>query len=70
MKQKLPRGWTEKKIRELIEYYDSQTEAESITEAEAAYNEPGYTMVQVPNEVLNEVEALISHSRKTRAVGQ
>ncbi len=27
-KQKLPRGWTEKKIGDVLEYYENQTEEE------------------------------------------
>jgi hypothetical protein len=36
-KQMLPRGWTEKKIQEVLEYYENQTEAEQVAEHEAAY---------------------------------
>ena len=38
-KQKLPSGWTEKKIREVIEYYENQTEEEQVAEHEAAYKQ-------------------------------
>jgi hypothetical protein len=35
-KQRLPRGWTEKSIRELAAHYDNQTEEEQAAEIEAA----------------------------------
>ncbi len=38
VKQRLPRGWTEKKIVELREHYEIQTEEEQEAEHEAAYS--------------------------------
>ena len=37
-----PPGWDEKRVRELIEYYDSQTEEEVAAEIEAVCE--GYTI--------------------------
>jgi hypothetical protein len=33
---KYPRGWSETRIRKVIEYYDSQTEDEEVVEIETA----------------------------------
>jgi hypothetical protein len=39
MKQtKYPAGWNERKVRRVLKHYESQTEAEAISEDEAALN--------------------------------
>jgi len=63
VKQKLPCGWTEKKIRELIEYYEGQSEEEQVAEHEAAYQAPDQTMMGVPTELVPEVRKLIARRR-------
>jgi hypothetical protein len=62
-KQKLPRGWTEKKIREVRDYYESQTEDEQVAEHEAAYKAAGQTMMGVPTELVPEIRKLIARRR-------
>jgi hypothetical protein len=62
-KQKLPRGWTEKKIREVLEYYENQTEEEKVAEHEAAYEAPGQTMIGVPTALVPAVRKLIASRR-------
>jgi hypothetical protein len=62
-KQKLPRGWTEKKIRDLIDYYENQTEDEQVTEHEAAYRSADQTMMGVPTDLVPEVRKLIARRR-------
>ncbi len=58
----LPDGWTESRIREIIDYYDSQTDEEAIAEAEAAYEDDGYSVMLVPCDLVPQVQALISAS--------
>ena len=53
-----PPGWDEKRVRELIEYYDSQTEEEVVAEIEAIRE--GYTMVEMPTELVPLVTSLIA----------
>jgi hypothetical protein len=55
-----PKGLNRKKVQELINYYENQTDDEAIAEAEAAYKNPSFTMMQVPNELVPRVQKLIS----------
>jgi len=64
-KQRLPRGWTEKKIRAVIDYYDNQSEDEEAAEIDAAYEANGQTRISVPTDLLPQIEALVH--RNTRA---
>ncbi len=38
--EKLPAGWTEQKVQQVIKRYESQTEDEAASEDEAAFAEP------------------------------
>jgi hypothetical protein len=59
-KQKLPRGWDEKRIQEVIDHYENQTEDEQFTEIEAARDAENITMMAVPTELVPEIRALIA----------
>jgi hypothetical protein len=59
-KQKLPRGWSEKRIREVIDHYENQTDEEQHTEIEAALKAENITMMAVPTELVPEVSAFIA----------
>ena len=63
-KQRLPRGWTEKKIRAVIDYYDNQSEDEEAAEIEAAYEANGQTRLLVPTDLVPQIEALVDRNRK------
>jgi hypothetical protein len=60
----LPRGWTAKKIRELVDYYDNQTEEAQFAEHEAADQASDQTMIGVPTELVPEVRRLIARRRR------
>jgi len=63
-KQKLPRGWTEKKICELIDYYENQSEEGQVAEHEAAHHSADQTMMGVPTDLVPEVRKLIARRRR------
>ena len=62
-KQVFPRGWNKKKVREVIDYYDSQTEDEELAEYEAAMKVEGLTVMLVPSELVPEIRQLIGRRR-------
>ena len=59
MKNKLPAGWDENKIKRVIEHYESQSEDEAISEDEVALAVEK-TVMQVPVELVADVRALIA----------
>jgi hypothetical protein len=64
VEQRFPKGWNEKKVREVIAHYDNQTEEEQAAEIEAAL-ECGDTVMLVPNELVPQVQKLIARHQKT-----
>jgi hypothetical protein len=47
-KQRLPKGWTEEKIRKLAEYHDNMSEAQQVAEIEAVLADENQTVMVVP----------------------
>jgi hypothetical protein len=55
-----PKGLNRKKVQAIIAHYENQTDDEAIAEDEAAYNDPSFRMMQVPNELVPKVRRLIA----------
>jgi len=55
-----PKGLNRKRVQALINYYENQTDDEAISEAEAAYKNPAFTMMAIPVELVPKVQRLIS----------
>ena len=63
MKNELPAGWSEDKVKRVIDHYETQSEDEAVTEDEAAFAVEE-TLVQVPVELVANVRALIAKQAK------
>ena len=60
MKQnEFPPGWDEERVRNVIAYYDQQTEDEAVAEAEAALQNESSTLMKIPTELVPAVLELI-----------
>ncbi|HVE91108.1 MAG TPA: hypothetical protein VNE62_02245 [Actinomycetota bacterium] len=57
---RLPPGWSEERVRRVLEHYESQTDEEAVAEDEAAYSSDGQTMIQVPTDLVPEVRDLLA----------
>jgi hypothetical protein len=61
MKQsKCPPGWDAKRVRKVLDHYESQSEEEALAEDEAAYEDTGQTVMKVPAELVPTVRELIA----------
>jgi hypothetical protein len=56
-RQCFPRGWGEKRVRDLIAYHDRQTEDEEGAEYETATKLDGLTVMLVPNKLFPRSES-------------
>jgi hypothetical protein len=61
--QRFPPGWDEKRVREVLAHYDSQTEDEQFAEIEAGREAEDVTMMAVPIELVDEVRSLIARKK-------
>jgi hypothetical protein len=58
-KQPLPKGWTQKKIQNVLSHYESQAEDEAVAEDEAAFSEQE-SVITVPVELLPKVRKMLA----------
>ena len=59
---RLPPGWDEARVHDLIEHYESRTDDELAAEIEAAFEDPSHTAMVIPNELVPAVRALLAES--------
>ena len=54
-------GWCEERVRKVLAHYEEQTEDEAVAEDEAAFENRGQTIMEIPNEFVPAVRELIAH---------
>lgn len=59
-KNKYPPGWDEERVRNVLAHYEQQTEEEAVAEDEAAFEESGQTVIEVPSVLLPAIRELIA----------
>jgi hypothetical protein len=62
-KQKLPPGWDEARIKEVLAHYEGQSEDEQFAEIESARETQGVTLMAVPTELVPEIRALLARKQ-------
>jgi len=61
MKQsKFPPGWDSERVKRVLAQYELQSEEEAVAEDEAAFEELGQTIMEVPTELVPAVRELIA----------
>jgi hypothetical protein len=61
-----PAGMDEQSIRDLVDYYDSQTDEDAAAEHEAALAHPTGTLMDVPTELVPVFRELIARHQQKR----
>lgn len=67
MQNRFPEGWDEARVRDVIEYYENQTEEEAVAEHEAALSRPDHALMTIPHELVPQVRQLIAKHEAKRA---
>jgi len=57
---KFPTGWDEKRVKRVLEHYETQSEDEAVAEDEAAYEDTNQTFMEIPNELIPVIRELIA----------
>ncbi len=57
---KFPPGWDEERVQRVLRHYDSLTEEEEVAEDEAALEDATQTVMEIPNELVPTVRALLA----------
>ncbi len=61
-KNQFPKGWDEHRVRKVIDHYESQTEAEALSEDEAAWKKRTKTFIEVPVKLLPQIRKLLART--------
>ena len=59
-KQGFPEGWDERRVAELIAYYEGQSDEQAVAEDEAAMSGPDRTIMEIPADLVPAVRDLIA----------
>jgi len=62
-----PPGWDEQLVREVVNYYESQTDEEAAAEHEAALSAPDHVVMEVPIDLVPVFRQLIAEHDKSRS---
>jgi hypothetical protein len=62
--KRFPPGWDEERVQRILARYETQSEAEAVAEDEAAFEQSGQTVMEVPSELVPAVRELIAKHRK------
>ena len=65
-KSRFPKGWTEEKAREVISFYEQQTEEEAAAEDESAFSGNDRTIIEVPRELLPVIREIIARHQAAK----
>ncbi|MGA3203983.1 MAG: hypothetical protein ABSF12_15960 [Bryobacteraceae bacterium] len=60
---KLPKGWTETKIKRVVAHYEKQTERDAVAEDEAGVT-ASETVMSIPRDLVPAVRELIAKRRR------
>jgi hypothetical protein len=63
-RNKFPEGWDEARVKRVLEHYETQSEDEAVAEDEAASEQAGQTVMEVPTDLVPKVRELIARRRK------
>lgn len=63
-----PPGWDQERVRDVLDYYEHQSEEEAAAEHEAALSRPRETLMTVPTEIVPAVRELISRYEEEHQV--
>lgn len=63
---RFPKGWSEARVRAVLEHYESQTEDEAVAEDEAAFRSREQTVMVVPKKLVPAITKLISTQSRRR----
>ena len=57
---KFPPGWNEERVQRVLQHDDSLSEDEAVAEDEAAFEDATQTTMNIPNELVPAVRALLA----------
>ena len=63
---KYPPGWSEERVRKVLEHYEHQSDEEAVAEDEASFESTTRTTMEVPVDLVPKIRELIAKQQGTR----
>ncbi len=60
-----PTGWDEARVQRVLDHYENQSDEAAVAEDEAALEDPGETLMEIPIDLVPAVRRLIAEHRRT-----
>jgi hypothetical protein len=57
-----PAGWDAKRVKEVLDHYENQSEDDAITEDKAAYEATTHTVMCIPIDLVPQVRNLLANN--------
>jgi len=64
---KYPRGWSEERVLDVLDHYETQSDEEAAAEHEASLVKPDHALMPIPHELVPAVSRLIAEHEAKRA---
>jgi hypothetical protein len=61
---KYPAGWDAKRVQDVLDHYESQTDEEAVAEDEASWESTTHTAMEVPVDLVPEIRELIAKKKQ------
>jgi hypothetical protein len=58
--RKYPPGWSEERVRKVLQHYEQQTDDEAVAEDEASFESTTRTAMEVPVDLVPKIRELIA----------
>ena len=62
-RNQFPAGWNERRVQQVLEHYEAQSDVEAVAEDEAAYRSTTTTVMKIPVKLVPAVRALLAKRR-------
>ena len=66
-RNRFPKGWSEARVRAVLEHYENQTEDEAVAEDEAAFRRRDQAVMVVPKKLVPTITKLITREQTVAA---
>ena len=61
-----PNGWNERRVRQVLDFYERQTESEAVAEYEAAQKDRSMTVMLIPSSMVPLIRQLLAYHKPSR----
>lgn len=66
-KTQFPAGWSDSRVRDVLDHYENQSDQEAVEEHESALARPDHALMTIPHELVPQVRQLLADHETKRS---